>query len=241
MRIAEKWIGALAGSIILGSGLFIGLAEGTMMQQSAHNRTVAEVIQAYGTEATARLVPYFEEAGLAYPPETVKFLALKKERRLEVWAGTTKAMTFIRSYPIRAASGGPGPKLREGDRQVPEGHYKIIGLNPNSSYHLSMKLNYPNRFDLSHAQAEGRDEPGSNIFIHGRAVSIGCLAMGDPAIEELFVLTAAVGKENVSVTIAPHDPRHRPLETGASDLPDWTPGLYSSITQEFNRFRQPTD
>jgi murein L,D-transpeptidase YafK len=74
---------------------------------------------------------------------------------------------------MKRASGKAGPKLREGDGQVPEGIYRIDGLNPNSSYHLSLKLNYPNDFDLEQARTEGRTELGGDIFIHGKAVSIG--------------------------------------------------------------------
>jgi murein L,D-transpeptidase YafK len=121
--------------------------------------------------------------------------------------------------------------LRQGDKQVPEGIYRIDGLNPNSHYHLSMKINYPNEFDLFHAWQEGRTKPGSDIFIHGSAVSIGCLAMGDEAIEELFVLAAQVGVENIKVVIAPRDPRLYPLEADAN-LPEWTTELYSVISRE---------
>ena len=70
-----------------------------------------------------------------------------------------------------------------------------------------MKLNYPNEFDLAHAKIEGRTKPGSNIFIHGKAVSIGCLAMGDKTIEELFILANDVGINNITVVISPLDPR----------------------------------
>jgi hypothetical protein len=115
---------------------------------------------------------------------------------------------------------------------TPEGIYRIEALNPNSHYHLSMKINYPNEFDLVHAWQEGRTDPGSDIFIHGRAASIGCLAMGDKVIEELFVLTAHVGAEKVKVIIAPYDPRISPLETDSEELPEWTPELYSLISRE---------
>jgi hypothetical protein len=79
---------------------------------------------------------------------------------------------------------------------------------------------------------EGRADPGSDIFIHGRANSIGCLAMGDEAIEELFVLTAKVGAGHVKVVIAPHDPRVYPLVADSEVLPEWTSGLYSLISRE---------
>ena len=198
-------------------------------------RTVTEAVEEYGARATERFMPHFRAAGVAYPPEKLILLGLKKEKRLEVWAKTEGKVAFIHSYPILAASGMLGPKLREGDRQVPEGFYRIISLNPNSSYHLSMKLNYPNTFDQQHASEEGRNLLGGDIFIHGKAASIGCLAMGDPAIEELFVMVEKVGRPNVSVIIAPQDPRVSPLHTNSTH-PTWTVDLYKKISEAFNRF-----
>ncbi|MCK5872163.1 MAG: hypothetical protein KAG26_05000, partial [Methylococcales bacterium] len=119
--------------------------------------------------ARDKIRPYFEQAGLKYPPEKVTFLAMKEEGILEVWASNPKDETYkyIRSYTIQKLSGMKGPKRREGDKQVPEGIYKLVLLNPNSAYHLSMKINYPNEFDLIQANNEHRDELGTNIFIHG--------------------------------------------------------------------------
>ena len=195
-------------------------------------RTVEDILQGYVAYATRKLNRYFAKAKVSYPPREVTFLALKQEKKLELWARDSGEFRFIRNYDIRAASGVSGPKLRQGDRQVPEGIYRIEGLNPNSHYHLSIKLNYPNEFDLFHAWQEGRADPGSDIFIHGKAASIGCLAMGDEAIEELFVLTALVGAENVKVVIASHDPRADPLEADSEELPEWAPELYSIISRE---------
>ena len=194
--------------------------------------TVEDVLQAYGTSVTDKFNYYFAKAKVSYPPQKVIFIALKQEKKLELWARDSGEFRFIRDYYIMAASGGTGPKLRQGDRQVPEGIYRIAKLDPNSHYHLSMKLNYPNGFDLLHARHEGRAAPGSNILIHGKAASTGCLAMGDKTIEELFVLTAQVGIENVKVVIAPHDPRAYPLETGVEKHPKWITQLYSMISRE---------
>jgi hypothetical protein len=194
--------------------------------------TVEDILQGYGPYATRKLSSYFAKAKVSYPPREVTFIALKQEKKLELWARDSGEFRFIRDYYIQAASGVAGPKLRQGDRQVPEGIYRIAGLNPNSNYHLSMKINYPNEFDLFHAWQEGRADPGSDIFIHGKAASIGCLAMGDEAIEELFVLTAQVGAENVKVVIAPHDPKAYPLKADSEELPEWTPELYSIISRE---------
>jgi murein L,D-transpeptidase YafK len=201
--------------------------------------TVEDVLEDFGPYSERMLSPFFAKAKVAYPPREVILLALKEEKKLELWARGVGEYRFIRDYDIRAASGVAGPKLRQGDRQVPEGIYRIVGLNPNSHYHLSMKLNYPNEYDLLHAEQEGRFEPGSDIFIHGKAVSIGCLAMGDEAIEELFVLAAQVGKENVKVVIAPRDPRISPLEADDDRLPEWAPELYGMISEEIQELSPP--
>lgn len=198
-------------------------------------QTVAEVVARYGEPSRAELKPRFKAAGLAYPPERVAFLVTKDDKRLEVWASARDGWHPVKDYAIRAASGGPGPKLREGDRQVPEGLYDVVGLNPNSSYHLSMKLNYPNAFDRRWAARDGRTNPGSNIFIHGKAVSIGCLAMGDPAIEELFILAHDVGVSHIKVVIAPTDPRSGEL-TPPRDARPWVAKLYDDIEAAFRRY-----
>lgn len=204
-------------------------------------RSVADVIEHYQPEARNRLQPYLNQAGFKQLPKALTLLAIKNEKKLELWGQNQFGeWRFIRDFSILAASGRLGPKLQEGDKQVPEGIYKIVGLNPNSSYHLSMKLNYPNAFDLKYAKQDGRSQPGSNIFIHGKAASIGCLAMGDAVIEELFVLSALVGKENIQVVIAPTDPRKNILKAD-SRLPGWTSVLYQQINTAFGSFQAYDD
>ncbi|MCX7099169.1 MAG: L,D-transpeptidase family protein [Methylococcales bacterium] len=202
-------------------------------------RAVEDVLKIYGPYTIRKLNNYFTRAKVSFPPREITLVALKHEMKMELWARDNKEFRHIHTYPIRAASGLSGPKLRRGDKQVPEGVYRIDSLNPNSNYHLSMKLNYPNEFDLYHAELEGRHRPGSDIFIHGKAVSIGCLAMGDETIEELFTLVAQVGTENVKVVIAPHDPRIYPLKADISQLPSWTPELYGAISREINALPAP--
>ncbi len=223
---------ALGGGYLFGRSLWV-----PVYQQVVGKQSLAQVMETYGPRARSRLAPYFERAGVAYPPSAVTLLAIKDQALLELWAEGAAGPRPVRSYRIRGLSGQAGPKLREGDRQVPEGIYRIIGFNPNSAYHLSMKLDYPNTFDLRQAEAEGRTEPGSNIFIHGKAVSIGCLAMGDPSIEELFVLAQDVGKANIGVAIAPTDPRVRALPTGLG--PVWVSELYRSIDAYFAAYKHP--
>jgi murein L,D-transpeptidase YafK len=200
-------------------------------------RTVQDVLTRFGPAVRQRLKPSFRAAGVAYPPKRLTLLAFKEERRLEVWAGAAPRAVFIREYAVVAASGGPGPKLVQGDGQVPEGIYRILWLNPNSRFHLSMKLDYPNAFDRRKAVGDGRTQLGGDIFIHGNAVSIGCLAMGDEAIEELFVLAADTGVRNIDVVIAPRDLRrvsreHVPLRVA------WADDLYRRLETELRGYRR---
>lgn len=152
-------------------------------------------------------------------------------------AEKTGRKALVRSYPILAASGATGPKLRQGDGQVPEGVYRAILLNPDSRFHLSIELDYPSAFDRRKAREDGRSGLGGDIFIHGRDVSIGCLAMGDEAIEELFVLVADTGLRNVRVIIAPRDLRLE--EVPPEEWPRhvaWAEELYERITRELRGF-----
>ncbi|MEM7183545.1 MAG: L,D-transpeptidase family protein [Spirochaetota bacterium] len=197
---------------------------------------MTKVLRKYGAKTDKEWKKYFQKAGIAYPPEKITFLAFKKERRLEVWAHNRKTWKYIRSFRILGASGKSGPKLVEGDRQVPEGMYNIELLNPESSSHLSMKLNYPNSFDQKYAKREKRSKPGGNIFIHGHWVSRGCLAMGDPNIEKLFVLVARSGKNNVRVIIAPRDFRRYRKKFRPHVYKTWVEELYKNIRRELKPF-----
>ena len=142
-----------------------------------------------------------------------------------------RQLAFVRSYPILAASGRLGPKLRQGDKQVPEGLYRIESLNPNSRFHLALRVDYPNAFDRRLAARDRRTDLGGDIMIHGGAASIGCLAMGDEAAEDLFALVAEVGKENIDVVLSPVDFREQTLPATAGGLPDWMPELHSRIRE----------
>ena len=195
-------------------------------------KTVADRLDEFGPVAHRRLTPAFVHAGVQYPPASVVLLGIKRERRLCVYAaGPSGHYRYIRSYPFHAASGLLGPKLKEGDHQVPEGIYPVELLNPNSLYHLSLRVGYPNEFDLMHAQVEGRKDLGGDIMIHGGAKSVGCLAMGDPAAEDLFVLAADTGIENVKIVIAPVDFRRGARVTRTKYRPQWLPALYANIRQ----------
>lgn len=195
-----------------------------------HGKTVAERLGQFGEAGRARWKPYFSNAQTVYPPASVKLVAVKTEHILQVYAGDKSGRNhWIRSYPILAASGYPGPKLREGDGQVPEGVYPIESLNPNSLFHVALRVGYPNEFDRSQAAKEGRTNLGGDIMIHGNSVSVGCLAMGDDAAEDLFVLAADTGLQNVTVIITPVDFRKGKSIPKLDKLPEWTSTLYSQI------------
>jgi murein L,D-transpeptidase YafK len=201
----------------------------------AEARTIESVVAEYGPAAHASLRPAFAKAGVAYPPPLIWLVAFKEERRVELWAASGKERRRIKDYAIQAASGGLGPKLREGDLQVPEGVYGILWLNPNSSYHLSMKVDYPNAFDREKAAHDQRTTLGGDIFIHGRAVSIGCIALGDAAIEELFVLVSEVGVAHVHAVIVPRDLR-RMAAPALPNGPSWLSELYAALGRELALF-----
>ncbi|MBL7933422.1 MAG: hypothetical protein JNL60_16065 [Bacteroidia bacterium] len=111
----------------------------------------------------------------------------KHEAVLEAWIRQKPADPFVllKSYAICAKSGVLGPKRKQGDGQVPEGFYDIVAFQPQSNYHLALKVGYPNTSDRILA---GKNDPGGDIMIHGNCVTIGCIPIQDQFIEELYVL-----------------------------------------------------
>jgi murein L,D-transpeptidase YafK len=128
----------------------------------------------------------FEKAGASWPPKDVLYRVFKQEREFEVWAGDgVSELKLIGTYGICAASGDLGPKRKEGDYQVPEGFYKVGYFFPTSSYYLAAQVNYPNQSDKIRGN---KTAPGSDILIHGRCASIGCISMTDERVEEIYLV-----------------------------------------------------
>ncbi|MGL5018053.1 MAG: L,D-transpeptidase family protein [Luteolibacter sp.] len=148
--------------------------------------------EARAAKAAANVRPALERdlaaAGLHFG-DPVFIRAFKYEAVLEFFIRNraTEKFDLFRTYKIAGLSGNPGPKLAEGDGQVPEGFYYVPprAMNPNSQYHLSFNIGYPNEYDRAHQRT------GSAIMIHGDRISIGCLAMTDEKIEEIYTLCAA--------------------------------------------------
>ncbi len=154
-----------------------------------------------GTPDLARLDDRLAAQGLKLG-DPVMLRLFKLESELELWMEKDGRFVRFATYPICVWSGRLGPKLREGDRQAPEGFYTVASeqLNPNSRWHRAFNLGYPNAYD----RAKGRD--GSFIMVHGGCSSVGCFAMTDPVVDELWrIVTAALegGEGRVPVHVFP--------------------------------------
>lgn len=123
---------------------------------------------------------------------------------------------FFKSWDICSWSGDLGPKLKEGDGQSPEGFYfvKPAQMNPNSNYHLSFNLGFPNAYDRAHGRT------GSYLMVHGDCVSIGCYAMTNDGIEEIYTLMTKAferGQAFVRVHVFPFPMTDKNMSTFAED------------------------
>ena len=131
--------------------------------------------------------------------------AFKFEEDLEVWAKGRNDSVFslVKTYKFCENVGELGPKRKEGDKQIPEGAYELIKFNPESNYHLSLKINYPNKSD---SVLSDPVQPGGMIFIHGGCQTVGCIPITDNFIKELYVFAVEArtgGQENIPVHIYP--------------------------------------
>lgn len=144
-----------------------------------------------GLAACARGPRWLDYGG----PEVSEVRVFKAERRMELWSGATR----LRSYDIALGANPVGPKRQRGDSRTPEGRYTIDRRNPQSAFHLSLGIDYPNAEDIARARAEGVD-PGGDIFIHGLGHrsrfsryrrgdwTDGCIAVTNRQIEEIYAM-----------------------------------------------------
>lgn len=200
--------------------------------------SVKAVLDTYAEGVRLSLKPRLAACGVDYPPKTMTWIALKQEKQLLVFApDKSGTMKKIMSYPIIGASGTAGSKLKEGDKQVPEGIYAITGFRPSLVAHIGLDINYPNDFDRKHAAAEKRTDLGSDILIHGSRWSTGCLAMGNWAIEELFVVAYDTGKEKIKLIFAPCNlNKTEPALPTNRKQPAWVATLYKSLAAELAKY-----
>ncbi len=166
--------------------------------------------------------------------------AYKSEQIMEVWAKNKTDQTFVKliDYEICRLSGEIGPKRKEGDLQVPEGFYYINHFNPESSFHLSLGINYPNKSDKILGD---KQHPGGSIYIHGKCVTIGCLPITDDKIEELYILCLEAknnGQQKITVTIFPSrmSPEKYNNLKSLSTIEQHTLNLWEDLDTEYRYF-----
>lgn len=187
------------GILLIGSTLAFAQPSPSEMRKNS-----SRVADAYKrTEDT--IIKQFAKQNLVWPPAEVYVRSFKYDRQLEVWVKGDEKEPFrlFKTYKVCMQSGTMGPKRLEGDYQVPEGFYYINEFNPNSAYHLSLGLNYPNASDMI---LSDQSRPGNNIYIHGNCVSTGCIPISDVPMEELFIIAGAAkeqGQEFIPVHVYP--------------------------------------
>lgn len=178
--------------------LFVS-AGGFKSDQLKHSRVKEAFL-----EKEESLRQLYQSKGVDFLSSSVFLRVFKEEKELELWARSSPGkFILIRTYKICSTSGIPGPKRRRGDGQVPEGFYHIESFNPYSTFHLSLRLNYPNTSDRILSNAP---DLGGDIYIHGNCVSIGCMAMTDDKIKELYIASVEArnaGQKKIPVHIFP--------------------------------------
>jgi murein L,D-transpeptidase YafK len=156
----------------------------------------------------------------------------KREFELELWMRRDGRFQRLAVYPICRWSGGLGPKLAEGDGQTPEGFYTVDAkaLNPASKWHRSFNLGFPNAFDRANART------GSLIMVHGGCASVGCFAMTDPVVDEIWrLVTAALngGQKRFHVHVFPF--RLTEENLGARRSAPWAP-FWGDLKRGYDAF-----
>jgi murein L,D-transpeptidase YafK len=179
------------------------LTEQTAAQQFRLQQTKFPRVQTALKEKGETVKQLFAAKNLSYPPKEIFIRAFKREGILELWSRAASQYQLVKAYKICAASGSLGPKRRQGDNQVPEGFYYIDRFNPVSNFYLSLGVNYPNESDRILGAGGNL---GGDIFIHGNCVSIGCMAITDDQIKELYLVAVeakAAGQNRIPVHIFP--------------------------------------
>ena len=221
--------------------LVLGTAAVYALKPSAirGERSVEDVVAAYEADVLGRLSGAAIIKDKKYP-EKLLIYADKNTQMLFAYGMSDGKFQLIKAYKFTAMSGRAGPKLKEGDRQIPEGIYRLESFNPNSRYHLSLRVSYPGKIDREMAKRDGRDmkKLGGDIMIHGKAATIGCIPIGDPAIEELFVIAAKTGKENVEILISPQNLLKDENVSAPGKQPAWYPELCTKIKARMQEYEK---
>jgi len=179
--------------IVFGMLLLAGALNAQAQQSFLENQKLYPRVGEAFREKEEALKKEFAKKGISYPAKQMYIRSFKLDSELEIWVrnNVTDTFTLLKTYRVCSLSGKMGPKRKEGDRQVPEGFYYINDFNPNSSFHLSLGINYPNYSDKI---LSDQKKPGGDIYIHGSCLTIGCIPLTDDFIEEVYIL--AVNAKN---------------------------------------------
>jgi murein L,D-transpeptidase YafK len=196
---SRKSVAAICGLVLLA---FIAVSLPLMVRQMAGPSRGDNTMSDRSVFDRTALMADLRLAGFSLG-DAAHIRIFKRERRLEVWL-QNRAGRFsrFRDYDICNYSGELGPKLREGDLQAPEGFYRVglKQLNPNSRHHLAFNLGFPNEYDRAHGRT------GSALMIHGGCSSVGCYAMTDEKVDEIYAIVEAAllaGQEAVDIHAFP--------------------------------------
>ena len=191
------------------SGLFLfasftGFGQGTQVSFVDFQRSMARPAVAMQNKLDT-LQKQFAAKGLQWPAKYIYIRSFKYDSQLEIWVANSRKEPYklFKMYRVCALAGSLGPKRMQGDYQVPEGFYYINEFNPNSNYHLSLGLNYPNTSDRILADPL---KPGGDIYIHGSCVTVGCIPVTDEQIDEIYILAThakSAGQDYIPVHIFP--------------------------------------
>ena len=183
---------------------FIALVSYSQTSFISYQKSSLKVENAFNHKEDT-LKKQFAKKGLTWPAKYVYIRSFKYDAQLEIWVknDAKEQYKLFKSYKVCMQSGTMGPKRLQGDYQVPEGFYYINEFNPNSNYHLSLGLNYPNASDRILSDSL---RPGGDIFIHGSCVSVGCIPLTDDEIEDVYIITSyakAGGQDFIPVHVFP--------------------------------------
>jgi murein L,D-transpeptidase YafK len=216
--------------------IFILIISLSLFPLATYAKTLSEVIQRIEPQINDNNLELYKK--LQQPELALTILVFKKEMSVELWSHHPHKEKLA-TYSMTGFSGLLGPKNKQGDKQIPEGVYQATVLNPQSRFHLSVGINYPNKNDLQRAKASGINQPGNHIYIHGNRYTIGCVPVGDSNIEEIFYATYKAGVQRTQVVIAPHRPPIPDLSTMGLDPKDaLLAQKYDELREKLNLFYQ---
>lgn len=217
--------------------VFVFLSKSENLFGANKPKTIESVVKKTRKQTEKSLKKCLAKNNLSADAIEIAILAFKTEELLELYGRTTSSENWklLKTYNFTNTSGILGPKLQNGDKQIPEGIYHMEYLNPNSKYHLSIKVSYPNEFDKQKAKHDGRTDLGGDIMIHGKNVTIGCIPIGDKNIEELFYLASKAKNKQFPILIAPTDFRKNDTFPSIANI-SWEKELYLNLQEKLKEF-----